>query len=316
MTTVDALGNLHDRCGKFAKKQNSRPTCSLSEAQFDQIKKVAVGQVVSAVRRGIVDPKYSDDIVQDVFLETLRSKRTPSELLSEVRLVKFIARSQIAKYTIGSQQGFRSEDYQAMRLLKETIVEFKETHGRTMTKAEFDSTADNIRLAQKPGSRAIAGFQNHINQSKCESLEERTEEGSELAVAAVPTQTADDSAAAFALLELQDPDNPVKAQNIREEIWSILAQGKAPEVKKGHLSSRQVAKYRATVTSTKDGVLGLVAAWNRGISTSEQDEALFAPFGNLTGTERERVIEVFDTHNNHSSQLWENAIKLARKKEK
>lgn len=113
---------------------------------------------------------------------------------------------------------------------------------------------------------------------------------------------------ADALLAISDDDaaNPARA-----EMWNILADNAgAPQAVEASMSAAACTKARAFVTA--DGGAAVVARqWDETGEDTPASNALFAPFGDLDGTGRERVVDLLLSNPNYADDMWGSAMTKA-----
>ncbi|MGO1409799.1 hypothetical protein [Microbacterium sp.] len=347
MTTIDTQGNKHRAAGtpgggQFDGHVRTTPEDSLSEVPtaqpltLEEIEQLAaerearaalrerweeVRQVTSTTAQGLarswrLSPDAADDIVQDVAVNMLASRRDIDDQLAQPdTYLKEAARRRAVKYTAAHQHKRRSEDIAALRLLQAEEARFTEAHDRKMTPSERLEAADRIRESFPVGARPKADF--HVQRATY-SLDAETDDGFSLSdtLADDTEKVRHDEAdrmAAFAQYELDSGTTSGRA-SVRKSSWRIVSiRNGAPQVREGSLNRAMAAKSRELVSATPGGVMGVLDRWEQGEATPVEESVLFAPFGgdDLDMHGCQQVADTLRRHPKVADALYVEAVRAA-----
>jgi hypothetical protein len=334
MTTLDTYGNVHRSAGapgagEFAGRVNTRPQTALLEEDVREANQVMVATARSYIRSFRRDPSNAEDVAQDGWVDLLKRKQrtnqatqekedvTLSELIQDRNLLRTVARTIANRgYTAGAEAGFRHEEFQARRILREQEDAFLKEHGRKMTADERVAAADAIRMSIKAGSRPKADF--HVEYKQLST--DVTLESEHGTISLGETLVADEliafdeqeDAAASALHEMEN--GLAKKADVRRDVWRVVTiRNGAPQVAPQSISSKDAGRHRRTVEEA-GGARVLAQKWLDGRTTEEEDIALFAPFGDIDVDGREKAAEALNEHQTFADVLWTEAMRGASRR--
>lgn len=327
MTLIDAYGNHHTSvgqagAGQFSTKNNSAPAGQLEPFE-DDVKRAqeTIEQVAKAASRNYrFDQHTTQDIIQESWVDLLNRRKPLSELIQEdnKNLLKLVTRTIATRHSVGAQHGFRHEDFQARRELRDDEDLFEDTNGRRMTKSERESAAERIRMSRPAGRRPKPDF--YIQRSTFSidaALDASESDGrnfADLLENPEPTPADESSSAAYALWDYENSDKATRAK-IREDVWRLATESVgAPQPSPGALTDRsRIEASRAVIRSTDGGAAGAAGRWLDGTSPDDEADALFAPFSgqDLSMHDRDRVAQALLRHPAYAQKLWESAMTTA-----
>lgn len=333
MTTSDIHGNLHKDsgvvgAGQFSEKLNSAPAGTLTREEVLESNGIITRTAKAVVRGFRIDASNAEDVAQDAWVDLLKRKTrtnpqtrqkedvTPRDLVKDPKLLNLITRT-IAKrdYTLGGFDGLRHEDFRARRMLQEAEAEFVAQSGRKMTADERAAAANEIRLrAFAPQRRPREDF--HVEYKRVPidiSSEDGGETLADTLVAEEPLGFDDqEDAAAMALHEVENGN--ASKLDVRRDVWKIVSiRNGAPQVVPRSVSGNAAREHRKLVDAA-GGAHALTQKWLDGLTTGAQEDALFAPYGELDDAAREKVAEVLDDHPGFADHLWGEALKAASRR--
>lgn len=325
------------RGGQYATKVNSTPSESLTENESHKKSSALTAEAIresqrilertarSITRSYRIDPTHAEDIVQDSWVHLLERDKRYGDIedrASETPFLNLVARKFATDYSNDKRFGLRSEDFSARRLLRAQASEFRAEHGRKMTPSEYQAAAEEIRMSFPSGSRPKVDFYKEITQI---SLDAAVGKGGDsdtkttrIDLLSSPESSDIDEqevASAHALHRLNNAaDKRVSdiKNDIRSDIWRVVSTRVvgAPQPRRGSINKVSAAKHRQTVKKY-GGAMRLGEAWREGETTPEQDDALFAPFGDLDNKQRELVIEVLNGNSRFADHIWNSSLTAA-----
>lgn len=325
-----SAGTAGGRGGQYAAKTNSAPVDALTEDVVDAPKRSSEltaeairesQQIMSRTAHQItrsfrIDASNADDIVQDSWVELLEREERLGDLADRVKERAFLnltARSRANKYGNDARFGLRSEDFRARRELRALAEEFAAENGRKMTPSEYEQAAGEIRMSYKAGQRPKPDFFKEISQLSLDvtiSDDGATSLGDTLEAETVHGFDAQEDAAAMALHGLE---NDVASKDaIRNDMWRIMSLRvqDAPQPVAASIDADVAGAHRRLVNRA-GGAHKLALAWLDGETTKEQEEALFAPFGELDWHGREAVLDVLEASPKYADRLWASSLAAA-----
>ena len=337
MTIPDEYGNIHRPAGspgasggQFAGKVNTPPAQLLDEGQVatlieereraaafdDQVRYAHSTMAATAATMASsfrIDPTNADDITQDAWVDLLRRNKELKELVTQKSLLRLVARTIANRdYTVGGQHGLRHEDFQALRVLKEAEAAFKEEHGRPMTKNERETAADEIRLSMPPGRRPKANYyieRGSISLDAPLGDDDGSTYGSTFVAEEQLGYDTQEDSAAESLHHVTE--GAITKEDARRDIWRIVSiRNGAPAVRRDSVKPDTARAYRQLVARS-GGAHALAQRFFDGLTSAEEDAALFAPFGDIDVNARDRACEVLDGHPAYADQLWSQALESA-----
>ena len=263
-----------------------------------------------------------DDMVQETIAQVLTSQRSNGQIVITRPYVHTVGASVVAQAARGR---LRAEDRKAIGIFGAQAKEMEDTIGRALTSAERDQLAAKIREEwPDPRHRPSVDFL-ALAQVRVLSLDavagahdghRTTTFADELSESGLLSSTlgADDLAV--------DPDTPAgqvlsgargnKTAN-RAEAWNIYASMSdlPPAVSKG-VSPRNATAARAHVGDA-GGVCVAAQTWLRG-ETNAATESLFAPFGALDESQRDRVASALLERSAYAEELWGAAMAFSSRR--
>ncbi len=248
-------------------------------------------------------------LVDEVAGETLAavyaaaaSKRNKGEeTLIHGGFIRAIARKQLAMKVDPHK---RHESSKALRIWKERTAKLEAELGRSLTKAEGDSLADDIRTNwDDPKHRPIVNFHRPIMETSIDGANE--ENPRQFAAEAQPER--EGSERAHALADLVEEKDLTKSQ-ARRQLWNVFAgEDGAPEARPGRLTSHTVRKAKTTITDAVEAA----HQWQNGALTDQEAASLFAPFGDLNRAEQYAVANTILARPAYGHRMWTGAVDFA-----
>lgn len=338
-THTDQLGNARHTAGstggiggQFAAKNHSAPTDTLSDLvvetpkrssaltteairESQQIMERTASQIVRSYR---ISSDTVDDIVQDSWVHLLeRDGRHGDfdERATERKFLNLTARTLATRYGNDARFGLRSEDFAARRQLRAEQAQFSAANGRKMSPLETEALAGKIRMEFPAGARPKPDFFREISQI---SLDVPVSSVNGNATTLGDTIEQDD-ALAFddledeAAIALHAVENRIATKDdVRKDMWRIMSLrfDGAPQTVSGSLDARAVTNYRRLVNKS-GGVHKVALNWLDGMASSEQEAALFAPFGDIDSRQRQLVVDVLDANPQFADRIWQSGLAAA-----
>lgn len=195
--------------------------------------------------------------------------------------------------------------------------------GTRLTAAEEDEIAAQVIAAQPPKRRAPVGFHRKTrvvsladeatsNAAETKRLEGHSvdgwpaEDGVEEA-----TEAAAAAEATVALVEsLVENGDRARARRLA---WDALAdlEGVSTRVASSSVTEGRAAAVRRVVRAS-GGMAVLARRYERGlVETSEQVDAIFAPYGELDDEQRDEVVALLCSHARLADDIWDSALRAA-----
>jgi hypothetical protein len=272
-----------------------------------------------ARRYGAEAPEVIGEVAVVFYEQRARRRVAGKAMLSDAAYLNSLARS-IALQAVGAD---RSYVRQAWRTYQARCDEAMQALGRELRSAEEDEIAASVIAAQPPRRRAPADFHRPRRPVSLETAaigHGHGETGRSIAASLAGAGDTEEAA-----LGHDTPLGPIAetaeqlAQHgdhaaARRLAWDALAElAGAPPAKVASVTERQAAAARRAVRRAGGaGVLG--EAYARGLAGPEQAEALFAPFGAISGAERDAVAGVLTARRHLADELWDLALRAATSK--
>lgn len=199
----------------------------------------------------------------------------------------------------------RHESSRGLRDWKLRAHDMEATLGRSLTQAEGDALAEEIRDNwHDKNHRPSKGFHRVV------TFESINDEGSNAVnemPAAHDTVEAIGGDRAHRLADLVEEKELTRVQ-ARAQLWNVFAaEDNAPEAVPGWMNPFGVRQAKATVKDAVD----VAAKWKQGLTTDQEEKALFAPFGNITAGEKNAVAETLLARPAYSHRMWVGALEFA-----
>ncbi|WP_143015792.1 hypothetical protein [Microbacterium sp. 77mftsu3.1] len=261
-----------------------------------------------ATRRGQFNDR--DDIVGDTIVDILAQQKRGTKHINDGAFKQFTTRAVSSRYI---DKDAHHTTLKGRRIFNERSEELMQELGRPLNPVERKALADEIRLSFAPGNRPSVGFETknvpisldlpvgEIGDTTLGDLLAADESGSSYATATSKAAAANDAL---------EEGGSFKAADARKNIWNILADGNAPVVAIGSLSDDRA--HRAAVEEF-GGPAAVALAWQNA-ETAEDDpvnDALFAPFGNLSDKDREDVTSLLLRNPDYAAKVWDSAMTAA-----
>lgn len=333
--SIDAHGNIHNTAGRFDGHIRSEPEGALAltieeidQAADERAERAAqrerwehvvdvLGKTSGAIaREWRIDPTNAEDIAQDTIKKMLESQRDIDDQLAQKdSYFKQAARNRATKFSAAYQNGRRSEDIAAARQLAAAEAEFEAANGRRMNKRERDEEAHRVLMSFKPGQRPKDDF--HRSRSTLSLDAPVNADGSTTLgdLIEVPEgEPRHDAVDDFAARIGHEIDNGMTTKaNARRQSWRLVSiRDGAPQVQEGVLTTGQARKFKQTVANAPGGVLGLLDRWESGEATTDEERALFAPFGDdIDMRGYEKVASTLRRHPALADRLHAEAVAVA-----
>lgn len=247
---------------------------------------------------GVSGDDIASETLADWWRAMTRSRTAPADMKSYIHK---IARQCALRSIVG---GERSEDRQAIADLDMWQEDFEQEHHREPTGEETDRAAEAIRMAQPPGRRARIGFQHPQKRTTLEVL-------SDLADQDAHGSSHGETSGMEMLLDRRSAEGKRLTLETMAGAWSVLAAPRdAPSPVPGSLDTRSA--FLASRTVSFSGGAGQVSRkWMSGECSRKEAKALFAPFGAIDETGRDRVACMLRDTPAYATNLWEAALKVA-----
>lgn len=258
-----------------------------------------------------------EDLAQDAVTRSLQARNKNGSVITVAYLTR-VTQNLIADY-MHEQMGGR-ETYQARAGFHQLRGEIEQERGRSLTPQETAELAEQFRHdfnATLGGhSRKVRpGY--HEQQTRDVYGNDTTFEDSMWGQALLVSGGADsqpdreDTDIEDALEGLYDPSDdhrplPEGREEATLQVWKLM---KAPSPVAGVLSERKTPVVRKTIAEA-GGPCTVAREWLNGDDTPATD-ALFAPFGQLDDSEREKVCTTLTSNPAYSDDLWDNALRTA-----
>lgn len=208
--------------------------------------------------------------------------------------------STIARNVVAKQSGMvQSADRWALSEFIRRRAATEQARGQTLTRAEEDRLAEEVRSDQRSKHRASAGFhrRNHIPSTLSRArlyqwIENDVPAGMEgrpvgapYAHDFVPGSLGDD-------LLAQLDGGEITRFEARLRVWDVFAERfDAPRVVRGVLPNQDYGS-RLAARVTRAGAVDVACRWREQAGTAQEEKDLFAPFGPIGQVQRERVTDV------------------------
>lgn len=264
-----------------------------------------------------------DDIAQESLLQVLKHVESGKPITNFRQLVNSVTANVTVRATANK---FKAEDRLAYRRLEDKRNAFAEEHGRSWTQKEDDVMAQAVLDEwhddrHKPSKDfrtpwtvdtsldATFGDDGGIESTLGATLVNPESSGHYIE----PDSYMDK---AMGALETTGAANKAEARRLA---WNAIAErAEVPLSRAGSLSQRQVTKHRGVIeqykANDKGGVLGACRDWSNNID-NEATEALFAPFGELTVDDQDKVVSMLERLGaDKADDMWANAIAFANNK--
>lgn len=268
-----------------------------------------------------------DDIAQETIARVLEHVNKGNHVTDFRQLVSSTA----ANVTVRSTENvFRAEDRKAYRIFESYRTKAEQTLNRSLTQIEEDAIAKKVLDEwDKPRHRPSKDFRTPRTIDTSLDKTYRSEEsdgGRTLGSTLVAPESsgnyiAPDSYMDRAYTALETTGAAYKAEAKRLAWNAIAERADAPLAKQASLSQRQVTKHRGVMDAygksegkACDPVIAACADWSNGDS-NQATEALFAPFGDLSIDDQEKVVEMFERFGEGRAQtMWDSAIGFSNNK--
>lgn len=324
--------------GEFTEKRNSAPTATLTDelladaparpnaasvltAEAIHEAHRTLSRTTSAIGRSYsLHSSYAEDMAQDAWVEILEHNERHggvAERITQKALLNHIARTRATRYGGDVRFGLRTEDFAGRRKFREAELAFAAEHGRPMRPSEVEKLAEDVRLSFRAGNRPSIGF--HKTRTQL-SLDATYGDG-DVETSIASTLVAEDDEIAFdetedaAARALHAFENQhATKDDIRKELWPIVSirVAGAPQVHRGSLDPSIAKAHKQSVTKA-GGAHSIALRWLDGESTTEEDEALFAPFGDIDATERQKAVDVLTDNPRFADRLWASGLAAAQR---
>ena len=263
-----------------------------------------VGQEVArlGMKYELVD-EVAGEVLADVYAQAASKRAKGTVTNIHGGLIRTIARTKIASAVDNHR---RHEDSRGLRDWKARVTELEAELGRSLTGAEGDALADEIRANwHAPNHRPSKGFH---KQTRFESIDVTAEEGRVAPQLVAPEAVeVEGGERAHRLADLLDTKDLTKVQ-ARRQLWNVFAaEDGAPEALPGWMTSHAV---RSAKQQVKDAV-SVATKWQDGLTTDEETKALFAPFGELTRGEQQSITDTILARPAYGHRMWVAAVDFA-----
>lgn len=274
--------------GQFAVSRRSESTQSLGDENNEW-----ENALVSARRSaGYWSRKYgvdADEATADAMLALVSAWKRNGKPTYARTYIDAAARSAAL-----AQRGSNAPTNRARAKLRQEIAKREQEEGRNLRPSEIDQLADEIRMAQPTGRRANAGYQRATSIMSWDGI----------APDLLDKAMRNYAPPGHAPSSQRDQDTPSIT-----EAWAALA-GSAPRAVPESMTAREASRSRATVAQA-GGASKLAADWAAGIADEDATEALFRPFGHMTGDGRYQVFTVLRRYPSYADGLWSSAVSAA-----
>ena len=330
-TTTDANGIARRTAGspqggQFATRDNTEPREALTAGR-PHASRVTVEAIRASQRtlertaRSItssyrIDPENADDIVQDSWVHLLERAERHDDLadrLDEKAFLGLVARKYGNDYGNDARFGLRHEDFRARRMLRARLADL-EAEGTHLNKTQIEQLAGQIRMSFPPGRRPKPDYYVEFSQLSLDApvggVDGEDTLGSILVAETEDEGDETEQAAARALHYLEVGDKSVA--DTRKQMWGILTSRNpgTPQPVIGCITRRAANRARDIVTQG-GGVHALAMKWLDGHASKDEDAALFAPFGQLDASGRNKVVDAIDEFDSRAELTWRSALSAA-----
>lgn len=249
----------------------------------------------------------SDEDVQDITQETIYSVlKTQHRNGKPIRggLIRLANRAIVSSFVDTHK---RHEDSRALRDWKLEVQRLEGLKGRSLTHAEMDAVAVEIRETWKdPRHKPSVGFQ---HETKIISSDGMTKSFADTQ-ATTEQYVAEGSDEAHEFADQVD-SGEIKKDVARRRLWNVLGeQSGAPESIHGSLTESEARRYASAIQDA----FAVASLWEYGDATEEQATALFAPFGDLTLEQRGQVAKTITSRPKVGHKLWRSALDYSNRK--
>lgn len=259
----------------------------------------------------------AQDIAQATLAEVLKIIESGRPVVNLQKLAAAVA----ANITVRSTEngGFRAENRRAYVQWTKKCEELQLELGRGLTQAEEDSVADYIlETWHDPRHKPTKDFR--TPRTVDTSIFDLGPSAPGIDWAETIAEKADvdryiepDSYMDKAFSELDSTGSAHKAAARRLMFNALAERTGVPLALEGSLSQRQVTKHRTNMGSEPGSVNQAIEDWGNDKETPAV-EALFAPFGDLTVSQQNDVVNFLDNHSDIADDMWASAIGFANNK--
>lgn len=258
----------------------------------------------------------AQDIAQATLVEVLKIIESGKPILNLQKLAASVAANITVRAT---ENGFRPENRRAYVLWSKKCEELQLELGRGLTQAEEDSVAEYIlETWHDPRHKPTKDFRTPRTVDASIFDLGPSAPGIEWAETIAEKDDVDryiepDSYMDQAFNELDATGSAHKAAARRLMFNALAERTGVPMAQEGSLSQRQVTKHRTNMGAEPGSVNKAIDDWGNGMETPAV-EALFAPFGELTVTQQNDVVNFLDSHSDIADDMWASAIGFANNK--
>lgn len=262
----------------------------------------------------------TDDLAQETILAFYERVEKGASITDRRQLINSIAANQTVRAT---SNVFRAEDRRAYREYTKKVEVFEAELNRSLTQVEKDAVAQQV-LDEWHDPRHKPSKDFRTPHTVDASLDRTFGEGdgveSTLGATLVNPESSGhyikpDSFMDRAHTSMEQTGAAHKAEMKRLSYNAFAEDAGSPLALEASLSQRQVTKHRNTIKNLGGGIGEACRAWSQGEDTEAMSAALFAPFGDLSTKDQEKVVLFLGKFSDTYAQgIWESAISFANTK--
>lgn len=251
-----------------------------------------------------------DDIIGETIVDVVGQQSRGTEHVTDQAFLWWATRAVTSRHHDG---GVHHTTLKGRAELNRAIQVVEEDLGRQLTQRERNELAEEVRLSYPAGRRPAVGYQ---NQQKQFSLDYTYGPDGEMPLSEVIADerkpadyTTSMSAAGQAIDDLENEESSYSRADARKSAWNLIAaKTEAPKVAVNSVKDDRAFRK---VVDELGGPVETARQWREGEADDTVEAALFAPFGDLTSKEMDKVSEVLITYPDFGSKLWDGAMKSA-----
>lgn len=261
-----------------------------------------------------------DDLAQETILAVLERVDKGASITDRRQMINSIAANQTVRATSNK---FRAEDRRAYRTFIEKKEALEGVLSRSLTQVEQDKVAQQV-LDEWHDPRHKPSKDFRTPHTVDASLDRTFGEGDGVESTLGATLVNPENSGYYiepnsfmdrAHTAMEETGAAHKAEMKRLGYNALAEDAGSPLALEASLSQRQVTKHRNTIKDLGGGIGEACRAWEMADDTEAVSAALFAPFGDLSTTDQQRVVDFLNKFSDTQKQgIWESAISFANTK--